>query len=576
MIKIRFMRLSGLGKASAAPLLMGLSLVLASSCVDKKYDLDDVDWNVNVLKGVEIPVGDVQRKYLRDIIFNDDEALVKVDGEGNYFVSLAEGDFGTDIKIPSYSYEGFSQAESVSPEYPGVPVPGLAVSGTADFGSVDIEVLMESDALPTEITALSYCEVESKISLSLRASSQGGIISLKEGTELKLPGVMVLGGSVPGGLRASGKNTFVTTSDIRLAPSVSFDFMVDAIDFGAAPEGEGLVAPGHFRIKAVAGVSGGIVFEDVPASSMPTIEAVLSMPSVKFEKVTARLAKEEAVSVDPIEVSDLPDFLSDDNAVLDMRGLRLDMTIDNSLPVGGSVRTGIRTLKNSSVLSSVELGPVRFQAAPSDNMFSFSEKGSGAPAGFSDVMVDGFDSLVKTVPETVEMRGMVVGVDDEMVEIALGKSYGVKAGYVISSPLAFGPEVNISFDQDFTGFGLDFSDVTLGKALITLDAVSDIPVDFELGAEAIDENGDVINDIEVSVEGKVNAGSLSAPSTSKVTLTLSRASGSLSFDGLRLSMKALSTNTSFVGVPLNEAQSLELRNLVMCVPDGVGFDLGGE
>lgn len=127
-----------------------------------------------------------------------------------------------------------------------------------------------------------------------------------------------------------------------------------------------------------------------------------------------------------------------------------------------------------------------------------------------------------------------------------------------------------------TGLGIDLSDFGLTKAQLTLDAVSSVPLEFSLQAEAIDAGANVISGIDVLLEGKIIAGSLDNPSESKLILNLSAEGADVAFDGLRLRMSTISGGPSLAGIPLNEAQGIEMKNLVLRVPEGITLDLGGD
>ncbi len=76
------------------------------------------------------------------------------------------------------------------------------------------------------------------------------------------------------------------------------------------------------------------------------------------------------------------------------------------------------------------------------------------------------------------------------------------------------------------------------------------------------------------LDNRISAGSVSSPSESKLVLDIISEGDALAFDGLRLRMAAASQEPSLAGMPLNKDQGIELKNLVLRVPEGITLDLG--
>ena len=563
-----------------APLILCALPFAAFSCVDSEYDIDKpFDMTVNFLKDAALPVGNVKKLYLKDILLGTDETLVGTSADGDYYLTFVQGQMDTEIKVPSFEYGGFTKNVQIVPELTKAADAGR-ISGTVDFGTIHFNCNMESHDLPEEVTGLKRCEVVSSIQLSLQTAPGQGLITLPSGAEIRFPEFLVIASGLQEGISKTGPNVFTTTRDFPIANSLDFIFPVEAIDFEAVPDGEGLLAPGHFKMTADILLSGSVRVDNIQTDAFPDITGKLQLNPARFVRAVAKLSKETGIPVSPVMVGDLPEFLNGENLVLDLQGLRLDMAVENTFPLGGNMRAGIRTSGTSGTLASVALGPVHFSAPAlgqtARSAFSFSQSGTGAPQGYADVRTADFDNLLRIIPQQVGIYGMTVSVDDTYAEIGFGMPYKISADYSLASPLAFGKDVEMSFVQDMTGLGIDLSDFGLTKAQLTLDAVSSVPLEFSLQAEAIDAGANVISGIDVLLEGKIIAGSLDNPSESKLILNLSAEGADVAFDGLRLRMSTISGGPSLAGIPLNEAQGIEMKNLVLRVPEGITLDLGGD
>ena len=124
------------------------------------------------------------------------------------------------------------------------------------------------------------------------------------------------------------------------------------------------------------------------------------------------------------------------------------------------------------------------------------------------------------------------------------------------------------------GWNSDMQDLDARHAEISLDATNTIPLNMEMTANAIDRNGNVMDEITATVEGTINAGTSAAPSVSTLTIRLeSNADGALKeMDGIAYRVKA-TVPTEMAGTVLNEKQTLLLDNVVVTVKGGVTVDL---
>ena len=104
---------------------------------------------------------------------------------------------------------------------------------------------------------------------------------------------------------------------------------------------------------------------------------------------------------------------------------------------------------------------------------------------------------------------------------------------------------------------------------IKMDAVNTIPVDLNLHVEMIDKEGNVVSEYSPVVKSDIKAGTLDAPSSSKVEIGFNT-DKIVPFDGVRIEFSiggGVMTNT-----PLNEKQAIRLKNIALEVPEGVTVD----
>ena len=88
----------------------------------------------------------------------------------------------------------------------------------------------------------------------------------------------------------------------------------------------------------------------------------------------------------------------------------------------------------------------------------------------------------------------------------------------------------------------------------------------------MNSDGTIANGMKINTTGNIKAGSIAAPSTSEVTITLNSNTSSTKLDCLKLAMKA-NCPREYQGIALNTRQGIEIRNLSISLPEGVEVNL---
>jgi hypothetical protein len=152
----------------------------------------------------------------------------------------------------------------------------------------------------------------------------------------------------------------------------------------------------------------------------------------------------------------------------------------------------------------------------------------------------------------------------------------VELEYEFISPLAFGKDLNISFDYDIDlGLGGDTDGGSiLDSLVISMDLQNTIPLDFAITSVALDSDGKEIKDASVNLNLNLAAGTLEEPAESPAEIVL-RQNGFSSVDKLRLHMNARSSQ-KMEGRLLNTEQGLGINNLTVSLPKGITLDLASD
>lgn len=206
--------------------------------------------------------------------------------------------------------------------------------------------------------------------------------------------------------------------------------------------------------------------------------------------------KHDVGDIDPIRLDDLPDFLNDDNVVLDLDNPILLMDVCNGMPA--RVNTAI-TLKSNTCPTPVQASIELEQGG--NKLYLADKKATQLPDAYATAQripsSGSVADLIKKVPERVD-----IDVDHcTMVakDFDLRRSYDISLHYDIFAPLTFGPEFKMSYEDTETGLAEDLDDIEdVNFDRIELAALIDskLPAGLKLTVDFTDTEGHVIPQLQ--------------------------------------------------------------------------------
>ena len=203
--------------------------------------------------------------------------------------------------------------------------------------------------------------------------------------------------------------------------------------------------------------------------------------------------------------------------------------------------------------------------------------GNGGPEGAVNIQVSDINNLIQTIPDVVNVTIQPAVSCTDYFSVKLNKTYTVDCSYDIDIPLAFGSNLNIVYEETIDDLGSDLEDVDFSKAILSASIDNTIPLALELpdeNVEILDEYGQKIEGIKVTVEGGIKAGNGTEEAVnSQLNIQLETTEkGTLNkLDAIKLKIVAASGETT--GVQLYETQWLQLKDIKLKVPKGVTIDL---
>lgn len=569
--------------------LLIMSLLGITACVDDAYDLSkDVDMTITVGgENLSIPGSNTDLITLEKIFDLAPESDVKADANGNYALTMSGEGSESSVNVENVTIEGSeieTDPSTTELNFQFVPDQKKAEADVDDYTSFNVN---KTD-VTEDVKSLDYANVTSMSSLDLTFDGSASQLHLSKDFTVTFPEYMTIRCDGDTRFQAEG-NTITFTKDVHISRGsrLSIPVSVTAIDFNQMPEGEGLAAEGgHLIIRGDIPVKGQayllaedfLTHQDVQLK----LNTEINIDNIELTEVTAVVDPQIDITIDPVMVNELPDFLQDNEVEIDMTDPKIFLYVTNESPVAVNFSADMIPYKDGQAQHTVILGdkpngtdPIIIPANKTDYVICLHrlEDAAGIEAD-QIITVPDLNNLVAKIPDEIRTENIEATAVQTPITLELGRDYNVKTDYNVVAPLQFNDQTRIVYNDQMDDWNSDMEDIDARHAEISLTATNTIPLGMTMTADAIDPDGNVLNDITATVEGGISAGTPDAPTTSTLTIRLeSKADGALkNMDGIAYRVEA-SVPTEVQGITLNESQSLKLDNVIITVKGGVTVDL---
>ena len=571
-------------------------------CVDNSYDLSkDMDLNATIGgQELNLPVSSTAALTMKDILdLNEDESSIKEAKEGEYGLHagdyvLVQGPDGeptkTDVEIALVDIDesGLSGSESESViEFP------LVDMGAVEMPTKPITTLLniKDDNVDPQLLSISEATTEVVLNVKVTFSSEDyhGIASIKTGTKAKFSDRWFLSITDPETMsyaRIEDDHTVLFTQDKEFhgGQSAGFTLVINVVKFelGSNKE-EGLYAPGHFDMESAVEFEGHMEIqnEETRPGEFATIRlnTATSVESAVLRTVTGKV--NPTIDVDPtsVEIKDIPDFLADKDNNLDILNPQIKIDVTNASPVEAFISAKIvATYPADSEKQPMEVtigdeykkAPIKLNG---DGLTKLCLTQTGdVESGYTPVVVPELSSLLKTIPEKLEVSDINVKANTtKEVTITLGDKYHFETAYEAVVPFQFGPDMVIHYNTTEDNWDTDLDSYNFGSVVLSMDVVNTTPLGMTPEIIALDKDGKEINDVTCTFTPKDNA--IKANSTSSISAELKSNGNNLGkMAGVQINFAA-KTGAEGKGKTLNANQSLKLNNIKVSIKGGITVDL---
>lgn len=573
----------------AAALLL-TSFGITTSCIDNSYDLNrDIDMTISAGgEHLAIPVGYTEKITLDKIIELDEgDDLQIVDGEYHLLKKDNIDETNTSVKLVTVN-------ESSNPIEPIRIISGNHDSDVYDILISNAEsegfINAEAHGVDKAVIEIGSLAADMPTTLTLKLKLSGEI-----STSLVKVGTMTI--TFPNFIQFEKENGLngqtLTMTDVQIEPYSGFtkELKINKYVFGKEyGEGNRVDEENGDRILKIENQEikidmQGINVADPSGNGSLNITPTITLAEMAVSEVYGTIQPDIDVKPTEVELNNLPDFLQDDEIRLDITNPVFSFNANNPLNTDVEMDGVLTGYKDGKVTKIVKIGSGNGGASitlkPSgDKQQTISivrDEQTVVEANATKVVVPNLNDIIETIPDHINVELKPVVKTEQYYTVNLGQDYTLNSAYDIDIPLSFGSNLKIVYEETLDNFDLDLEDVDIKKAVLSINAVNTIPLAMEIkndNVSALDANGNVIKDIDVTVEGTITEskdGKTEVSNALNVNLN-ETAEGAISkLDGLKLKITAVPGQAT--DVQLLSTQWMQLKDMKLKIPNGIKVDL---
>ncbi len=567
-----------------ASLLVGGFLV--TGCTNSDYDFNEIDATMGFGgDGLELPASSTMDIPLKDVLDLEENGSVKLDDEGNYLFQLTgSGSSEANPKIEPIRLEGRSYNANIPISLSASAKATRSLTASSVIPEVK-EKMFEYHGVDKSVKSLTKANMKPvTMKLTLGFSGISSAISLIKKATLTLPGYLCLkrvegnGNGVPtvNGSKividnvSTGKNLELTITSNELLFSEQDAYGTLSI----AKDGK-IDMDGYFGLKI-----DDFELTGTPSTANMSIAAKVEVENIELTSATGVFDPEVNFgTLGEVDVTGVPDFLSDDNVVADLANPQILLTINNEMNVAATVKATVTATKSGQTTATVQLPEMYIEknsVSPTTQICICREKTPELTAQYGEknvYAVSNLSTLINKIPDHVSIGNVEARADQSKeATVEFGKPYHITPSYEVYAPLAFGKDAVIEYSDQFDGWNDDIDDLELSEntyVRLTADAISKVPAALILEATPLGVGGaDISNLIEVNIKkGEVSAstdGETAVTSPLEVEIREKVKGGLKQLDGLsyKVQGKATHNGTTVEGITLNaNKHTLKLNNI---------------
>lgn len=495
-----------------AVLITTLTATTLTGCVDDNYDLADIDTTAGIkVNDLVIPVN-IDAVTLESVIdLKDEESIKVVNGE---YAVVKTGDFNSssvNVKAIDMSAPTIMDTSHDCITRPGGNTFDIsAASSSFSYNSSEVtDCIVSIEEIGTRWTlkiSLKIRELHNKSRNAVNASVENLVLELPKGLTLTKDNANY---DPSTGLYNAGNREFVNGM---------LEILIDATAMNAAQAGIRYDYPSHtISLDGTCAVHGGILrVDNAQGYSMLHLDASYAMSRINVTSFTGEMQYDiEGCDFNNVDLSSLPDFLSQEGTDIRLSNPQIYLNLDNPLYIYGlTARTGlsISSYSDTGLVGRYPLdtpGYFDIHTDPSTRLYNYCFSPSRPDKYYvdgDDTMWVGYSALGNVLSGNGIPKSLSITLDNPVLpvqrvkDLQLGTDLGAVTGtYTFYAPLSLADGSTIAYTGTMDGWSSeDLDAVTISALSLTATADSDLPVDAVITAYPIDKDGNRIGDVEIT------------------------------------------------------------------------------
>lgn len=571
-----------------------LVIVALAACKDNNYDLSEINSVIGVGsdQGLALP-GDNSTKdiTLDDLLDLDDGDCITTEENGDY-VFRQQGDDATPTTVKIDHITLMASDDNVQIHEMEVPFEAITKASSRPKSLINIENTVNTFDFCTQhspdILSLEHAATTSHVTLRISFSNDMKVVVEKlEEMTVDLPDFFRMTNVTCNGRQWDGDAIFaqknvMTIYDVRPSDGdILIQGDITDLYFQTIDETEYLVC----NSKEVAAIGHADVHVTVETANVNRAAYRAGMQLKIFSRLqfddfviregTGRFNPSIALNdVGNVQVTGVPDFLSDDEVFINLDNPLIYLDINSTLDVPGIVDGTLTShFKNGSERSVPVPGMLVKPEATSHIVICRYTPANVAP-DYQVIVQPELSTLFNQVPQTVSFDCVAHADTTKTGTVVLDHEYTITPSYRIEAPLKLNEGSVIVYNDSIDGWNEDLKDYSLShdaRVEVTADVDNHIPATITLTATAIDVRGnDLSSDFNIVISKSIEP--LTETKDVHITITQKTDNAFQRLDGIILRAK-----TDVVpGSMLNNLQTLKVKNIGMTLFGRVGIDVDSK
>jgi len=281
-------------------------------------------------------------------------------------------------------------------------------------------------------------------------------------------------------------------------------------------------------------------------------------------EVTGRFDKSEDVDVDDITFDNLPEFIRDDEVVIDVDNPVIRMSLDNEVPASVSLDAVITNYRNDQPAHVLRVGErygtdkISFAGGRKSHVWISRRPVEIPDSVDSNVVIPNMMDLIKQMPERIGLQATASTDSSEVVTLSLAKEYSAKPSYELIAPLIMGPNMKIVYNKEIKDMQGKIKHVDADYLELSADVTNNLPLDLRLTLIPYDISGNRLDDIQIMLPDNLPANRTTSMECKLINATSERQIQQID----RIAIKAYAESSETLkGLPLNKNQNLRMSNV---------------